>query len=493
MFIELPFELSLKDLEKICGGKIIVQDEKDKKIVFQYVSSDTRQSVNKALFVAIKGKNFDGHDFLIEAQKKGAVAVLVSSENKNLKIPQILVENTREAFLKLGQYIKNRVGPFTIAIGGSAGKTTTKELIHFLFSQLDFKVQKSIKSFNNDIGLAISIASLKKDTEILVLEIGTSSKGEIKYLSQFAEPDFGLLVSFGKEHLEGLGSPEEVFQEEIELVNFVLESRGTVFINLDTEELRNFFFSLDYPEKVAFGLENEAKKIVRYGFFSSPISVSRNFETDFSLSILFDGKSFREIVETNLSPHFGSNVSGAISVLFFYLKKFKGMNEDEILKLIKNKVNFKEFRNEFSRFRVEKIGDFVIVDDSYNSNPLSLSAMFYSASFVDGKKIFALGDMLELGKYSEEEHFKVGEIAKKYILPKDSLFLLYGNYAKFMEDGLKNCGFSVEAFNSKSDLVQRLKQVYKDFDFIFFKASRGLKFDEIAKDFISYLKILYQT
>jgi UDP-N-acetylmuramoyl-tripeptide--D-alanyl-D-alanine ligase len=489
MFVELPFDISVKDLESICGGKVIVRNEKDKFLTFHYISSDTRQSVDGALFVAIKGKNFDGHDFLEEAQRKGAVAVLVSSENKNLKIPQILVENTREAFLKIGQFVKRKINPFTIAVGGSAGKTTTKELIYFLFSQFGFKVQKSIKSFNNEIGLAVSILSLKNDTEILVLEIGTSSKGEIKYLSQFAEPNFGVLVSFGKEHLEGLGSPEEVFREEIELINFVLGNGGAVFINVDTEKLRSFFFSLDYQEKVAFGLGNESEnKMVRYGFFSSPISVSRNFETDFSLSILFDGKSFKEIVKTNLAPHFGSNVSAAISVLFLYLKKFKGMKEDEILRLIKEKVNFKEFKNEFSRFKVDQIGNFVVVDDSYNSNPLSLSAMFYSASFVDGKKLFALGDMLELGKYSEEEHFKVGESAKKYILPKDSFFLLYGNYAKFMEEGLKNFGFSAEVFNSKIELLRRLKEIYKDFDFIFFKASRGLKFDELAKDFISHLK-----
>jgi len=125
------------------------------------------------------------------------------------------------------------------------------------------------------------------------------------------------------------------------------------------------------------------------------------------------------------------------------------MKEDEILKVIKEKVNFKEFKNEFSRFKVDQIGNFVVVDDSYNSNPLSLSAMFYSASFVDGKKLFALGDMLELGKYSEEEHFKVGESAKKYISPKDSFFLLYGNYAKFMEEGLKNCGFSARLSSQK--------------------------------------------
>jgi UDP-N-acetylmuramoyl-tripeptide--D-alanyl-D-alanine ligase len=489
MFVELPFEISVKDVSDACNGKVIVRDEKEKENTFLYISSDTRQSVEGALFVAIKGKNFDGHDFLEEAQRKGAVAVLVSSENKNLKIPQILVENTREAFLKIGQFVKRKINPFTIAVGGSAGKTTTKELIYFLFSQLGFKVQKSIKSFNNEIGLAVSISSLKNDTEILVLEIGTSSKGEIKYLSQFAEPNFAVLVSFGKEHLEGLGSPEEVFQEEIELINFALGNGGAVFINVDTEELRSFFLSLDYPEKVAFGLGNETeKKIFRYGFFSNPISVSRNFETDFSLSILFDGRFFKEIVKTNLAPHFGSNVSAAISVLFLYLKKFKGMKEDEILRLIKEKVNFKEFKNEFSRFKVDQIGNFVVVDDSYNSNPLSLSAMFYSASFVDGKKLFALGDMLELGKYSEEEHFKVGESAKKYISPKDSFFLLYGNYAKFMEDGLKNCGFSAEAFKSKIELIQKLKEIYKDFDFIFFKASRGLKFDELAKDFISHLK-----
>jgi UDP-N-acetylmuramoyl-tripeptide--D-alanyl-D-alanine ligase len=490
MFIELPFGIIIKDLEDMCGGKVIVRDEKDKFITFHYISSDTRQSVDGALFVAIKGKKFDGHDFLEEAQKKGAVAALVSSENKNLKIPQILVENTREAFLKIGQFVKRKINPFTIAVGGSAGKTTTKELIYFLFSQLGFKVQKSIKSFNNEIGLAVSTSSLKNDTEILVLEIGTSSKGEIKYLSQFAEPNFAVLVSCGKEHLEGLGSPEEVFEEETELIKFVVKKGGIPFVNIEAGDLRRFFFSLDCPEKVAFGLGNEnmLEQKIRYGFFSNPISVSRNFETDFSLSILFDDNSFKEIVRTNLAPHFESNVSAAISVLFLYLKKFKGIKEDEILKLIKKKVNFKEFSNEFSRFKIDQIRNFVIVDDSYNSNPLSLSAMFYSASFVDGKKLFALGDMLELGKYSEEEHFKVGESAKKYISPKDSFFLLYGNYAKFMEEGLKNCGFSAEAFKSKIELIQKLKEIYKDFDFIFFKASRGLKFDEIAKDFILYLR-----
>ncbi|MFZ8802725.1 MAG: Mur ligase domain-containing protein, partial [Candidatus Calescibacterium sp.] len=119
MFFELPFDISVKDLESICGGKVIVRDEKDKSITFHYISSDTRQSVDGALFVAIKGKNFDGHDFLEEAQRKGAVAVLVSSENKNLKIPQILVENTREAFLKIGQFVKRKINPFTIAVGGS--------------------------------------------------------------------------------------------------------------------------------------------------------------------------------------------------------------------------------------------------------------------------------------------------------------------------------------------------------------------------------------
>ncbi|MFZ8802562.1 MAG: Mur ligase domain-containing protein, partial [Candidatus Calescibacterium sp.] len=119
MFVELPFEISVKDVSDVCNGKVIVRDEKEKENTFLYISSDTRQSVDGALFVAIKGKNFDGHDFLEEAQRKGAVAVLVSSENKNLKIPQILVENTREAFLKIGQFVKRKINPFTIAVGGS--------------------------------------------------------------------------------------------------------------------------------------------------------------------------------------------------------------------------------------------------------------------------------------------------------------------------------------------------------------------------------------
>ncbi|GBD03742.1 UDP-N-acetylmuramoyl-tripeptide--D-alanyl-D-alanine ligase [bacterium HR19] len=510
--IELPFELTLREISQICEGKIFQprnDSQSSDELKIKYLSLDTREQVSECLFVPIKGSRFDGHDFIEEAQKKGAKATIFSDYEKikklNLSIPCIFVEDTKEAFLKLSSYIRKRVNPLVIAVGGSAGKTTTKELIYFMLNCSGLSVHKSKKSFNNEIGVSISMSSLKKDTEIAVFEIGTSSLGEIEKLTKFVEPDFGVLVSYGKEHLEGLRSPEFILKEETYLTDFVAGKDGAVFINIGIEELKDYFLRLNFHKKVGFlmPLQKNQKKISKEKFFGFiepellkmprfdfvlvyPCNVSRKFETEFGIYVSFSGEKKEFHIRTNLAPHFGSNLASALSVFIFFFHYVKGENFERIINERIQKINFFDFKNESSRFNVFDLGKFVVVDDSYNSNPLSLSALFYSAGFQKGKKVFVIGDMLELGEFSATEHLKIGEVADMYLEKDSSFFFISGEFEKYMEEGLRRKGFQVSVFKKNDELFESLRKI--DFDFIFFKASRARKFDLIARDFINNFK-----
>jgi UDP-N-acetylmuramoyl-tripeptide--D-alanyl-D-alanine ligase len=509
--IELPFDLTLREISQICEGKIL-QPKNDHynfdEIKIKYLSFDTREQVSECLFIPIKGSRFDGHDFIEEAQKKGAKATLFSDYEKvrklNLSIPCVFVEDTKEAFLKLSSYIRKRVNPLVIAVGGSAGKTTTKELIYFVLNSSGLSVHKSKKSFNNEIGVSISMSSLKKDTEVAIFEIGTSSLGEIEKLTKFVEPDFGVLVSYGKEHLEGLRSPELVLKEETYLTDFVAGKGGAVFINIGVDELKDYFFRLNSHKKVGFLMplyKNHNKiskaeplsivgaellKMLRTDFvLVYPRDVSRKFETEFGIYVSFSDMKKEFYIRTNLAPHFGSNLASALSVFIFFFQYIRGEGFDHIIDMLQS-INFFDFKNESSRFNVFDLGKFIVVDDSYNSNPLSLSALFYSAGFQKGKKVFVIGDMLELGEFSEIEHLKIGESASMYLEKDNSFFFVSGEFEKYMEEGLRAKGFQVSVFKKNDELFESLRRIH--FDFIFFKASRARKFDLIVQDFINNFK-----
>ncbi len=500
--IELPIALTLRDISNIVGGDLVFYSNSyypDESFTVRFLSTDTREDVEGTLFVPLYGKNFDGHNFIETAFNKGAIASLSSRKEmlqKLSKIPRpvIFVENTHEALLKLGVFIRRKISPYVISVGGSAGKTTTKELIHFMLSDLGFKVTKSRKSFNNEIGLAFSLLDLKNETEIAVLEIGTSRKGEIEYLCKFADPDSAVLLSVGKEHLEGLESENGIFEEETSLIKYVLAHSGVCILNIGELRLKDFFFSLNTEKKIAFAGERvdvgEIEKISKL-VVSYPLSVSRNFKTEFRVEVYEGRKKETFTIFSNLAPHFSSNIAGAISSIISY-----GWSRGVDLIYNLKGIDFEKFRNEPHRFSVFEINNTILVDDTYNSNPVSLSSLFYSASFVSGKKFFVLGDMLELGIFSENEHYSVGDLASRFLERDRTLFFLLGSFAQNMKKGLESKSFEALVFESEKELVETLVSYFRKRtpDYVFFKASRGCKFEIIFEEFVDriYGKVTLQ-
>lgn len=484
MKIKLPFEIDLSTIAQASGGYLLGED-----IRISFISTDTRKDVSDSIFIPIRGENFDGHEFIPVASEKGAVAFFSSEDfwEKKLKNdshfkPFILVKDTSEAFLKLAYYVRSKLKAFVIAVGGSVGKTTTKELIHFIFSELGFKAHKSAKSFNNNVGLAITILSMDKDSELGIFEIGTSHKGEIKYLTKFADPDLGVITAIGKEHLEGLEDEHGVFEEEVDLIRYVVDKQGISVLNIGYRELKRFFDSID-GKKIGFYMMRDSEGFLCKNSIACKVeSVDEFFNSVFRLSI--DGLgSF--VLATNLPPHLGEVVAGSISSVIAYLKyERQAESFNDIFR-----IDFKKFKREKGRFEVKKRGKIFIIDDTYNSNPTSVEGMFFSASFQKGRKIFVIGDMLELGKMSEQEHENLGNLASKYFDRDEVFFLVNGDFADCMFRGFQRNGFSAYLAKNRNDVVDELFKIVEDGDYVFFKASRRCKFEDILTEFSERIRI----
>lgn len=486
MKIKLPFEIDLKTIAQVVGGSLLGGN-----IYVNFISTDTRKDVSDSLFIPIKGKNFDGHKFISVAFENGAIASFsdydfwvgeLKNKFERIKKSVILVKDTCEAFLRLAYYVRSNLRAFVIAVGGSVGKTTTKELIHFIISELGFKAHKSAKSFNNNIGLAITILSTEKDSDVGVFEIGTSHKGEIKYLTKFADPDLGVITAIGKEHLEGLEDEKGVFEEEIELIRYIIGKNGITVLNVGYDELKKFFDSID-GKKIGFVMLKDSESFSYKDYVSCRVeSVDEAFNSVFRIS--FGAKKDIRII-TNLPPHFGEIIAGSISSVIGFLKYERDYTSfDDIFR-----IDFRKFKREKGRFEVKKQGNIFIIDDTYNSNPGSVEGMFFSASFQKSRKIFVLGDMLELGKMSEEEHKNLGNLAKKYFKKDKALFVVNGDFSDCMFKGFSENGFYVYLAKNRKAVVDELLRIVKDGDYVFFKASRGCKFEEILTEFSERIRI----
>lgn len=506
MKIKIPFELDLETIALISDATLI-----GKNLVVEFVSTDTRKDVSTSLFVPIKGENFDGHSFIVDAQRKGAIASFSSrkfwEENvetlSGMNMPILVVDDPVDALLKLALYIRRRLDVPVIAVGGSVGKTTTKELTSFILSQLGIRTHKSAKSFNNNVGLAISLLSFDENAEVGVIEIGTSKKGEIKHLTRFADPDIGVLTSVGKEHLEGLGDEQGVFEEEIELVNYVIGKRGLVVMNVGNPKTEEYFESIS-ERKIGFRMVKDAKMVGYEDFLHRDLGdsvlvecrvldVDELFNSVFEVNAKLAGTEFNFVVPTNLSPHLGEVLAASISAVagFISHKNFMSHKKgivDALDSIARSKVDVRSFENEKGRFRPQKINNVVVVDDTYNSNPTSVEGMFFSASFQRGRKLFVLGDMLELGKEAEKEHKTLGVIAKRFFDVSEVLFIVNGDYARYMLEGFWSNGFSACEIRSRDEIINHLAGVVKDGDYVFFKASRRCRFEEIVAGFLEILR-----
>ena len=338
------------------------------------VSTDSRTLQADQLFFALTGPNFNGSQFAKLALDKGAIAVVVDEDISITDNRVIRVENTLKSLQTLSTEHRKTLGTTIIALTGSNGKTTTKELIHSVLSTT-FNTVATQGNLNNHIGVPLTLLSLKEDTEIGVVEMGANHPGEIAFLTNIAQPDAGLITNFGKAHLEGFGSLEGVVKAKSELYDYLKNTNGLIFANADDSKI---MAQLKGQDPITYGTQTTARVSTTLLTEEDRVRIEVDQqEIQTQLSGAYNG--YNALAAYAIGRHFGVSSQNAKSALESYI------SENNRSQLIRKK-------------------DLLITLDAYNANPTSMHAALVSFSKKEGKKIAILGQMNELGKHTEIEH-----------------------------------------------------------------------------------------
>ncbi len=423
------------------------------------VSINSRTLKPGELFIAIKGRKFDGHDFIASAAKKSPSAIIVSKKNIRVKknIPVIRVDDTTKALGRLASFHRQRFSLPLVAVTGSAGKTTTKEMIAAVLGKC-YNVLKNLATENNNIGTALTLLALKKSHTAVVVELGTNHPGEISWLTQIAQPTMVVLTNIGESHLEYLKSPSGVFREKFNIVRY-MRSGGYIIFNNDDAYLKNIPNRKIAGKPISFGIRNAAQ------YQASDIHLPDNRSFDFTVN--------KKDVFVLPTPAF-HNIYNALAAIS--CGSLLGVSYNEMQSALK------DFSTLAGRQQYRQIGPYGVIDDTYNANPASLrsAALTLSRLNVSGKKILVCGDMLELGKQSSLCHRDVGY----FIAPLDIDFLFtFGKLSKFLGQAAGRGNQHLTAYHHASieSLYKRLNNYLKPGDTILIKGSRGLHMERVVQ------------
>ena len=382
-----------------------------------FISTDSRAIKPGSIFFALRGENFDGNKFAAHALEKGASYAVIDNPSFKEEDKFILTEDSLTALQNLAALHRSRLRIPVIAITGSNGKTTTKELTHAVVSQ-KFKSYATKGNLNNHIGVPLSLLELNSETEIAVIEMGANHQKEIAALCEIAKPTFGLITNVGKAHLDGFGGFEGVKKGKGELYEHLTKNSGTVFINADNYDLNSM-------------AENAGvKKIIPYGT-KPEFNCSGKIVEEFpSLKILWRSKnnSSENIIGTNLTG--GYNLENIIAAIC--IGNYFGVEAEKINSAIS------EYFPSNNRSQIATRGSNTIILDCYNANPSSMTAALSNFSGMNAKKkIVILGDMLELGSESESLHRTV--IEQLRALSLDEIILIGSQFIFASENENIHC------------------------------------------------------
>ena len=454
--------ISLNELLKVTGGKLW-HDVKGNQTIAKGVSIDSHTIKKGNLFVAIPGERFDGHQFVSEAINKGASLVVISKEKTNQvkreevkQIPVVLVEDTKKALREMASWHRNKFEVTTVAVTGTNGKTTTKEMISEALSS-KFKVLKSIRSYNNLVGVPLTLFQLDQDTEVLVLEFGMSNPGEIGILTKTAKPNLGVITNIGPAHLESMESLEKIAQAKFELLEH-MPSPHTAVLNADDEFLAKRI-KAGREKTISFGIKSKAD------FKASEL----NLRGDGYISFKVNGK-----LNINLKLLGEHNVYNALAA--FAVGSLLGADE------LKIKESLERYTPSELRMELAQIGNIRIINDAYNANPVSMTKALQTLGQMknEGRKIAVLGDMLELGEKTKDYHFELGKsVAESGV----DLLLTVGKLSSAIGQGAKECGMSPEkilAFDNNEKTSVYLSENLKAGDLVLIKGSRKMQLEEVV-------------
>lgn len=431
------------------------------------ITIDSRNVTLGSLFIAIKGEKFDGHNFVLQAIREGASAVVVNKKKLSslpeIDVPVIAVKNTVLALGELASIWRSKLTTKIIGLTGSAGKTTTKEILYALLSK-KFNVNKTQANNNNHIGVPITLFNTKNKHDFLVLEMGTNHFGEIKYTAEISKPDYALICNIGNSHLEFLKNKAGVYKEKSALFDTTVSNNGYIFINNDDAFLRKAH--KNYSKRITFGILSKADvkgKIVRTTNQGKPI-----------VQIKYKGRT-----SSFELPLYG--VQNAQNFLAASAVAFKlGLSSGEI------KEGLKLVKNADKRLCIKKIGSTYLVDDTYNANPesMSMSLQLLGVFKPVKKRIAVLGDMFELGEHSKKLH----EGLHKQIIQNgiDEVYTI-GAKMKYLNKMLKGANLISVHFSTRDELKDFLTNKSFSNSIVLVKGSRGMRMEEFVEHIRSKL------
>ena len=407
------------------------------------VSTDTRKIDKDVMFFALKGANFNGNEFASQALAMGAKYVVIDEEKYKADDRYILVKDVLEALQNLAHFHRKQFNIPFIAITGSNGKTTTKELVNAVLSK-KYKTYATKGNLNNHIGIPLTLLAIQEDVEMAVIEMGANHQKEIEGYCKYTEPTHGLITNIGKAHLEGFGGIEGVKKGKGELYDYLLANKGVAFINSTHEVLTEISA---FPDPVLYAAKN-----------------------NFSYNELVESNPFvkykseeGQIIETHLTGEYNfDNISAALCVGKYFQVLSKDANAA---------VAAYDPQNNRSQF-VKKASNTVLLD-AYNANPSSMKAAIENFASLQVKgKILILGDMFELGEESIGEHKAIGKLIAS--LKFDQVFLC-GKNMKYASEEIKNAYY----FESKKELELYLKNNKLEDSTILLKGSRGMGLEDL--------------
>lgn len=459
-------KITWDEIIKGINGRLMTGEPKGE---FCGVSTDTRTIRAGELFVALKGENFDGHDFVQQALTKGACGAIVSRGRGGVNPPVhgfiVEVADTLHALGDIAKLWRERHPIPIIAITGSNGKTTTKEMVASILSR-KYRVLKTEGNLNNLIGLPLMVLKIVDSHEVAVLELGMNAFGEIKRLSEICVPDIAVITNIGSGHLEGVGSIEGVARAKGEILDG-LRSDGTFVVNIDDPYLRDMARGWS-GKLVTFGVNSPDAEI------KTPF-VDHNccYGSGMILSMLVNGRHVDAIL-SGLGVHNVYNATAAAAVAIAM-----GIDLDEIKKGLEE---WRPFKGRFELIRLE--GGVNLIDDTYNANPNSVDMAL--KALVDAKGVgrgFAiLADMLELGESAPNAHYETGK--KAAALELDYLFLLGPLSSTHTARGAKDCGMDekrIIVLNDRNEAVERISQMLIGGDWVLVKGSRGMSMEKVVE------------
>ena len=452
--------LQLSEIAQALDGQLIGED----KVIHQIVT-DSRALQSGEVFLALKGVNFDGHRFLPQVQESGCSAVIVDHDCQ-LAVPQIIVADTHKALGKIGAYVKAKVAPKTVAITGSSGKTTVKEMVAAILSRLG-NVLATKGNFNNDIGVLLTLLRLEEKHDFAVVELGANHMGEIAYTSALVQPDVAVINNIAAAHLEGFGDLCGVARAKGEIFEGMKED-GVALYNQDCKLANKWQWRLVDKTVRRFSCFNQAD------CYSADVVLDENGCANFKLNSSL-GSAYIELTVPGRHNVCNAVAAAAIAIEF-------GASIDDI------RLGLAEMEPVNGRLNLHQLTEhFKLIDDTYNANVESIKAATDLLASYPGRRVLILGDMGELGAEARSYHQEVGEYAKERDIDDLlTLGVLSQNTSDAFNQGNGNKG---SHFSERKSLIAKLQKLLADERqqiSILVKGSRSAHMEHVVTDIINW-------